>query len=230
MFRHECDYNSKDSKIVMLWRTYNVIKEMVLVAIALAVATNVVSCSNKVDQGEIVDINKVPRQVIGGMYAVQTNNGGLQMRLEADLMERFQNDSTNESYELFPEGFKVYAYNEEGLLETELTCDNARHLNYKDGRESWEAFGNVVVKNIINQERMETDTLYWDRKNEKLYTDCYVKLYSPDGFMQGYGMESDQRARESVIKRPFNSFGYVNQDTTAVKIDSVNFIGPLLKK
>ena len=77
---------------------------------------------------------------------------------------------------------------------------------------------------------METDTLYWDRKNEKLYTDCYVKLYSPDGFMQGYGMESDQRARESVIKRPFNSFGYVNQDTTAVKIDSVNFIGPLLKK
>ena len=86
MFRHECDYNSKDSKIVMLWRTYNVIKEMVLVAIALAVATNVVSCSNKVDQGEIVDINKVPRQVIGGMYAVQTNNGGLQMRLEAVLM------------------------------------------------------------------------------------------------------------------------------------------------
>ena len=48
--------------------------------------------------------------------------------------------------------------------------------------------------------------------------------------MQGYGMESDQRARRSVIKKPFNSFGYLNQDTTAVKIDSVNFIGPLLKK
>ena len=175
-----------------------------------------------------VDLEATPVQTVDDMFVVQTENGLLQMRLESPLMERYENDSL--SYELFPKGLAVYGYNEEGLLETELTSDNARHLNYKDGRESWEAFGNVVVKNIINQERMETDTLYWDRKNEKLYTDCYVKLYSPDGFMQGYGMESDQRARESVIKRPFNSFGYVNQDTTAVKIDSVNFIGPLLKK
>ena len=229
MFRHECDYTSKDSKIVMLWRTYNVIKEMVLVAIALAVATNVVSCSNKVDQGEIVDINKVPRQVIGGMYAVQTNNGGLQMRLEADLMERFQNDSTNESYELFPEGFKVYAYNEEGLLETHIYSDIAKHTTIKDG-EKWEAYGNVVVENYIKGQQLFTDTLYWDRKNERIYTHCYVRMYSPEGFMQGYGMESDQRARDSKLLNPFDSYGIVVQDSTEVRVDSVNFIGPFIKK
>ena len=177
MFRHECDYNSKDSKIVMLWRTYNVIKEMVLVAIALAVATNVVSCSNKVDQGEIVDINKVPRQVIGGMYAVQTNNGGLQMRLEADLMERFQNDSTNESYELFPEGFKVYAYNEEGLLETHIYSDIAKHTTIKDG-EKWEAYGNVVVENYIKGQQ-----LFTDKKDigDRLAYQALVKTYGYKG-------------------------------------------------
>ena len=77
---------------------------------------------------------------------------------------------------------------------------------------------------------METDTLYWDRANEELYTDCYIRMYSPDGFMQGYGMRSNQKASNSVILRPFNSFGVVVQDTTAVLIDSVNFIGPFLKK
>ena len=115
------------------------------------------------------------------------------------------------------------------MLETEIVADNARHVKYEDGRETWEAFGNVVVKNLIKQETIETDTLYWDQKNERIYTHCYVKLYSPDGFMQGYGMESDQRARDHTIFNPFNSYGIVVQDTTEVVIDTVNFIGPLLK-
>ena len=103
-------------------------------------------------------------------------------------------------------------------------------MKFKDGREKWEAFGNVVVKNIINKEVMETDTLYWDRKNEKIYTDCYVRMHSPDGFIQGYGMESDERARNSVILKPFDNYAFVVQDTTKVEVDSVNFIGPLIKK
>ena len=199
-----------------------------MIATAAAVAFVVYSCKGKLEMTGTVDMESTPVQTVDDMFVVQTENGLLKMRMESALMERYQNDSL--SYALFPKGIAVFGYNEEGLLETELTSDNARHLSYEDGRESWEAYGNVVVKNIINQEVMETDTLYWDRKNERLYTHCYVKLHSPDGFMQGFGMESDQRARESIIKRPFNSFGYVNQDTTAVKIDSANFIGPLLKK
>ena len=88
----------------------------------------------------------------------------------------------------------------------------------------------MSIKNVIKQDTMETDTLYWDKANEEIYTDCYIRMYSPDGFMQGYGMRSDQKARNSVILRPFNSFGVVVRDTTAVLIDSVNFIGPFLNK
>ena len=162
------------------------------------------------------------------MFVVQSENGKIQMRASADLMEKYERDTL--SYELFPEGFAVYGYTDEGLLETEIVADNARHVKYEDGRETWEAYGNVVVKNLIKQETIETDTLYWDQKNERIYTHCYVKLYSPDGFMQGYGMESDQRARDHTIFNPFNSYGIVVQDTTEVVIDTVNFIGPLLKK
>ena len=77
---------------------------------------------------------------------------------------------------------------------------------------------------------METDTIYWDRKKKEIYTDCYIKMFSPDGFMQGYGMRSDERARNSIILRPFDSYGIVVRDSADVVIDSVNFIGPLLKK
>ena len=198
-----------------------------MIATAFAVAFVVYSCKSKLGEAEALKIDETPMQSVRNMFIVQSENGQMQMRAYAELMEKYERDTL--SYELFPEGFAVYGYTDGGLLETEIVSDNAKHIKYSDGRETWEAFGNVVVKNLIKQEVMETDTLYWDQKNERIYTHCYVKMYSPDGFMQGYGMESDQRARNSIIFNPFNSYGIVVQDTTEVKIDSVNFIGPLLK-
>lgn len=198
-----------------------------MIATALAVAFVVYSCKSDLGEAAVLKIDETPVQSVRNMFIVQSENGKIQMRASADLMQKYERDTL--SYELFPEGFSVYGYTDDGLLETEIVADNARHTKYEDGRETWEAFGNVVVKNLIKEEVMETDTLYWDQKNEKIYTHCYVKMYSPDGFMQGYGMESDQRARNSIIFNPFNSYGIVVQDSTAVKIDSVNFIGPLLK-
>ena len=199
-----------------------------MTATAAAVAFVVFSCKGKLGEAAALNLSETPMQTVTDMFIVQTENSGLQMRAEAPLMEKYERDTL--SYELFPQGFFVYGYTEEGLLETKITSDNARHLKYNDGRETWEAFGNVVVQNLIKQETMETDTLYWDQKNERIYTHCYVKMYSPQGFMQGYGMESDQRARDSKLFNPFNSYGIVAKDTTEVVIDSVNFIGPLLKK
>lgn len=201
-----------------------------MIATAIAVAFVVYSCKGKLGEADSLDLSSVPLQTIDNMFAVQTKNGIVGMRMEADLMERFDNDSC--SMETFPKGLAVYAYTEDGLLETTIFSDNAIHETKKDreGSESWSAFGNVTVQNVIKQETMETDTIYWDRAKGEIYTDCYVRMASPDGFMQGYGMRSDERARNSIILRPFNSFGVVVQDTTAVLIDSVNFIGPFLEK
>ena len=199
-----------------------------MIATAAAVAFVVYSCKGKIAEADSVNLGETPVQSVDDMFIVQTENSIIQLRAEAPLMERYENDTL--SYELFPKGISVFGYTEEGLLETEIIADNARHLSHKDGRETWEAFGNVVVKNLINQETMETDTLYWDQKNEKIYTHCYVRMYSPDGFAQGYGMESDQRARHTELFNPFYNYAIMSQDSTKVVIDSVNFIGPLLKK
>ena len=77
--------------------------------------------------------------------------------------------------------------------------------------------------------RLWTDTIYWDRNKEEIYTNCYVKLYSQQGLMQGKGMRSDDRARNATLLSVFDSFGVTEDDSSKVLIDSVNFIGPLLK-
>lgn len=200
-----------------------------MTAIAMAVAFIVFSCKRKLSEAEKLDLSDTPMQTVDGMYMLQTRNGDVQMRIETDCLQRFDNDSI--SYEIFPKGINVFSYTEGGVLESTIVSDMARHEKDKrTNSEIWMAFGNVVVKNIVNRQTMETDTLYWDRKNKEIYTDCYIRMYSPDGFMQGFGMRSDERARNSIILRPFNSYGVVVKDSTEIIVDSVNFIGPLLKK
>lgn len=192
-------------------------------------ATIAVSCSNKLRNVDADEISDAPAQVILDMDAAQTENGVVQMRLVAARMERYEKDS-DQTMELFPEGFNVLAYNEDGLLETQIVSDKAEHTVYGK-TEKWSAYGNVVVTNYLEGQRLMTDTLYWDRERQRIFTDCYVRLYSPQGFMQGYGMESDERARDAQLLRPFDGYGIISDDSTGtVYVDTVNFIGPIYRR
>lgn len=200
-----------------------------MVAVIILTATITVSCGNKLKKIDADKISKAPTQVVLDMNAAQTENGRMQLRLVARRMERFEENQDN-SREIFPEGFKVLAYNEEGLLETRIVSDEALHV-VSDGNEQWSAYGNVVINNYIKGEKIETDTLYWDREKKIIYTDCYVKLSSPQGFMQGYGLESDEMARDAQLLRPFDSYGILSDDSTGTSyVDTVNFIGPNIKR
>ena len=151
------------------------------------------------------------------------------MRVEAARMEAYEHDTL--AFDLFPKGIQVYGYGDEGVLETTIVSEKARHDKFPGKEnEKWSLYGNVVIHNILKRETMETDTLYWDSKAREIWTDCYIKMYSPDGFMQGYGMRSDEMARNAILMKPFDNEFFVEQDTTKVVIDTVNFIGPLLKK
>jgi LPS export ABC transporter protein LptC len=198
-------------------------------ATAFAVAFVVFSCKGKLSEAEHLNLDETPVQTIENMFFVQTENGIVKNRIEAPVMERYDNDSM--AVELFPEGVKVYGYEEGNKLESIIVAKAARHDKFKKtGEEKWGAYGDVVIRNVIKQERMETDTLYWDQAKHEIFTHCYVKMSSPQGYMQGYGMRSDEMARNAIILRPFDSYGLMKEDSTLVRIDSANFIGPLLKK
>lgn len=196
-------------------------------AFAVAILLSLPSCDKETES--FIDFEQTPVQVIHDMNVLQTENGETSMRMHAPLMQKFEyvKDSLQQSYEYYPEGFFVDAYTENGELETSIVSQQAKHITTKD-RESWSAFGNVVIINHLKGEKIETDTLYWNRAEKKIYTDCYVRLSSDSGLMQGYGMTSDERARNSVILRPFDSYA-IERDSTYAYNDTVNFVGPRKK-
>lgn len=194
-------------------------------ALFLAAAISFSSCSKEETMIEEMDLTKIPVQVINNMNALQSDGGVLQSKMSAPRMEKYQTDTT--SYELFPEGFNVFSYTSEGELETTIVSQGAKHTTTKD-HEEWVVYGNVLIKNHIKGERMETDTLYWDMEKSEIFTDCYVKMWSQDGFLQGFGMRSDEKASNAIILRPFDSYGNTISYTNSIYLDSLNFIGPTL--
>lgn len=199
-------------------------------ATASAVAFVVISCKGKLGRAEEINLDDVALRSVDKMFAVETKTGRISMRIEADLMESYETDTT--SYEVFPKGLQIYSYLDDGRLQTIIFSNNARHITSKSGNhpEIWQAFGNVKIRNVIKHEMMETDTLYWDQGKNEIWTDCYVRMSSPTGFMQGYGMRSDDRAENAVLHNPFDGYTVTEKDTTTVIIDSVNFIGPFIGK
>jgi hypothetical protein len=175
-----------------------------MVAVTLVVATTLLSCKDDIPLSDIASTDELPTQKIDNM----TDNQA--------------------PHDVFPSGIVMRGYTPQGLLETRIRANYAKHVKKPD-EEIWEAHGNVVINNYINGERIETDTLFWNRLSKRIYTHSWVKITTVDLFMQGYGMESDEMARNAVIQNPFDSYAIVRRDSTEIPyIDTANFIGPLL--
>lgn len=186
-----------------------------------------VSCDDGPQKSEI-DFETTPVQSVRGMKVAEYQKADLNMEMRCRAMDTYKyvKDSVNIVKEVYSDGFEVYVYNEDHLLESQLIAEGAHHI-MRDREEEWLAFGNVNILNHIKGERIITDTVWWDKKQEQIYTDCYVVMTSPRGKLQGYGLRSDQRANRSTIQKPFDSYGRVVSDSTKFYIDTVNFVGPL---
>ncbi len=181
-----------------------------LVAVTLVIAISLNGCKEDIPKSDIEEVEHLPTQIIEGMLLKQYHSDMVAYEVTAPILERYSN--AEKPYELFPKGIELLGYTTEGELETKIRADYAKHVIERKGAEIWEAYGNVVVINFIKEERMESDTLYWNRKEQKIYTHSKVKLTTPDMFMQGIGMESDEMARNAVIKNPFNSYAIVQKE------------------
>ena len=186
--------------------------------------------SCKPDLPAPIDFEQTPVQILHDLSVLQTDNSQASMRMTSPLMRRYNytKDSVEFSYELYTDGFCVKGYTPDGELETTITAAEARH-NLLTGSESWCAYGNVHIINHLKGEEMTTDTLWWNRAEHQIYTDCYVKMTSYSGLMQGHGMVSDEHACNTTILHPFDAWT-LQRDSADVYLDTVNVLGPNFSK
>lgn len=123
-------------------------------------------------------------------------------------------------YSYFPEG--IYLEKFDTLFNAEATV-KADTAYYYEKRELWKVIGNVEIRNLEG-ELFETSLLYWDMKDEKIYSDKFIRIEQKEQVITGIGFESNQTMTKYTI---FNSTGIfpvnespqatIQEDSTQVK-------------
>lgn len=97
----------------------------------------------------------------------------------------------------FPEGVFLEKFNDSLKQEATVQCDSA---TYYENKRLWQLDGNVRILNLSN-EKFLTQQLFWDERNQKVYSDSFIHIERQDRIIEGYGFTSNDRLSNYVVHR-----------------------------
>lgn len=103
----------------------------------------------------------------------------------------------------FPKGIKVIFHNRQGQKQTELTANKAKHFK-QDNR--WVATGNVIVKNLLKNEQLNTEELIWTPNSQTIYTEKFVTVTTDTEILKGNGLKARQDFTGYRVSNPTGRF------------------------
>jgi len=96
----------------------------------------------------------------------------------------------------FPDGVRLYFYDDRKDTTSKLTAD---YGIYYTNKEEMMVRDNVVIVNVKG-ETLNTEELVWKRKDEKIYSDKFVRITTPEEIIYGTGFEAKQDFSDYTIK------------------------------
>ncbi len=123
-----------------------------------------------------------------GFYYLYTDSGKTKAEITAPYVkETYENKEEHITMTEFPKGIDVRFYNKNGEIESRLRARYAKIYN-KQSRAY--AKGNVVLENLKEGNKLETEELFWERKTDKIKTDKTVKITTREEVLVGKGLEA----------------------------------------
>lgn len=145
------------------------------------------ACNSKeIDKVKVsVAPNDVPLERGKNISINYTDSGYVKARIFAPLLERYNNEDRNESE--MKQGITAYFYSREGKINSYIKSKYAIR-NERD--RTMTARKDVIVINIKG-DTLRTEELIWDEKTDKIFTDKFVNITTPDQIIMGTGLESN---------------------------------------
>lgn len=143
-------------------------------------------CSN--DPERVESLTKSEKYPISTTFDVEmtySDSGITRAIIVAPLRETYL---AEENYIEFRKGIIVNFFDRDEQPESKLTANYAISYNDKD---LMEAKNDVVLMNQKN-EQLNTEHLIWDQKNDRIYSEVFVKITTPERVIYGDGFESTQ--------------------------------------
>ena len=154
-----------------------------------------ISCEN--DLAEVsatLPQDAVNREVLENFHIIYSDSAKVLIRAMGPLLHRYLD--LEDPREEFPKGIQVLFFDADSQVLTSRLSANYGVRKEKDNR--------VVLRDSVvwiseDGNRLETEELIWDEKKEKVYTNKFVVVRSPERIIYGHGFEANRDFTASTI-------------------------------
>lgn len=166
----------------------------------------------------VYDPDSVATMITHNVSTLISDSGITRYKLVADVWMVY--DQAKEPYWFFPEGLYLERFTPEFEIEATVEADTAWYYSNKD---LWKLKKNVHVENMEG-EQFDSEELFWDQKNGKVFSEVYIEIKSGVTELKGYGFESNQAMTDYRIFRPHDGklpFSDSQAPTDSLQVDSL---------
>lgn len=184
---------------------------MAILSGAMVVLLLLSSCSgNKKVLGKaITERDSLPIMDTRGVTTLVSDSGITRYRINTEVWQMF--DRKDPSYWAFEKG--IYLEKFDSLLQVEASIESDTAYFY-DKKKLWKLMGNVHVQNLKG-EKFDTELLYWDQNQKKVYSDKRVRIEQPDQIIYAWGFESNEQMTK--YSRQMVSSMWTNSNSLSIR-------------
>ncbi len=142
------------------------------------------------------DPDEVPTMITNEVTTHISDSGITRYKLVADVWMVY--DKAKDPFWYFPEGLYLERFTLDFEVEATVVADTAWYYTEQD---LWKLKKEVHVENMQG-EQFDSEELYWDQKNGRVYSDAYIEIQRGESQLKGYGFESNQQMTDYRIFRP----------------------------
>ncbi|MBA9075992.1 MULTISPECIES: LPS export ABC transporter periplasmic protein LptC [Rufibacter] len=141
-----------------------------------------VGCKNADDNVKPVNY-KGPVSETYNQVTIYSDSAQIKLKMTAPLQQDLENGDI-----LYPKGLYITFY-ENGVPTSMVTSKYGKYDKLKD---QYFVRNDVVVKNIVKNEQLNTEELYWNRQKRNIFTDKFVRITSAEEVVTGVGLTANE--------------------------------------
>lgn len=160
------------------------------------------SCSGA-DEETIKRIEyKGPATETVNLVTIYSDSAQIKLKLSAPLEQQLQNGDI-----IYPKGLYITFY-ENGVPSSIIT---AKYGKFDKAKNQYYGRNDVVVKNVIKNEQLNTEELFWKKQTRTIHTDKFVRITTPDEIVTGEGLTAKDDFSDYTINKFIGSITLKNE-------------------
>jgi LPS export ABC transporter protein LptC len=158
----------------------------------LTLVLTVLSCRESVSPDSI-ELYDGPINEAVDIVLIHSDSAVLRTEIKAPKQLEFKNGDLE-----FPEGIEIKFFAVTGVLETTMRADRGYFIKDEN---LYRGEGNVQIQNLIKDQKLQTEEIFWNQSQKKIWTEKFVTIQERQTLFNGTGMEADDSFSTYQLKQ-----------------------------